>query len=393
MQAEAKPPLKHRIESIDILRGAIMLIMAIDHCRDYFHLGHPEPTNLATTTPFLFLLRFATHFCAPTFVFLSGISAYLAGTRRSKAQLSAFLIKRGLWLMVADLVIITFATNLDVAFHLIVLQVLWVIGGSMVLLGLLVWAPLPVIAIAGVAIFFGHNIFDSVSVGTLGDTLWWRMLVSANGFSVMWPLGPGRNLLVGYALLPWAGVMLLGYVFGQLFQKSTDAAKRKKVLLLTGLSLIGLFVILRAFNIYGDPSPWSVQKTTTLSIISYFNVSKYPPSLLYLCITLGPALAILAGIEHVQNRFTAILIVYGNVPMFYYICHWFVIRLINLATAVPSGFKLSDMFATFDPPVAYGFSLPVVLLLWLIVIASLYFPCRWYGKYKKTHTQWWLSYL
>lgn len=390
---ETHPIVKHRIESIDIVRGLVMLIMAIDHTRDLFNLGHPEPTDLAVTTPILFFTRWITHFCAPTFVFLSGVSAYLAGTRRTKSQLSAFLIKRGLWLLVVEFVFVTFAITFDPGYHVLIFQVIWAIGGSMILLGLLVWAPLPVIGLIGALIFFGHNILDLVNVGAIGKTLPWRMLLSAGGFNSVWPIGNNRILLIAYALLPWTGVMLLGYVFGWLYKKEVGGVKRRKTLLYTGLSLLALFFIFRYFNIYGDPAPWSPQKTTALSIISFFNVTKYPCSLIYLSMTLGTSITLLALTERVQNKFTSLLMVYGNVPFFYYMCHWYLLRIFCIATVLIQGFSLSQFSNPDTTPLNYGYPLWGVYIVWLIVITILYFPCRWYGKYKKTHTQWWLSYL
>jgi len=397
MVALAEPAAKQRIASIDILRGMVMLIMALDHVRDFFHHGHAVPTDLAITTPLLFFTRWITHFCAPIFVFLSGISAFLAGTRRTKKELSAFLIKRGLWLIVVEWVLITFAIKLDPSFHLIIFQVIWAIGGSMVLLGLLVWLPLPVIGIIGAVIFFGHNLFDLVKISAVNDTLAGRLLLSAH-HGDYWPLTQNRGLVTSYALLPWTGVMIIGYVFGVWYKKSVDAVKRKKTLLYSGLGLLGLFLVFRYFNIYGDPAPWSAQKNTTLSIISFFNVTKYPCSLLYLCMTLGVAMVVLSVTEKVSNKFADVLIIYGNVPFFYYLCHWYLIKLLNIIVFVVSGY-CSCLIVSMHPRVAmfqpddFGFNLAGVYAVWLCVIASLYLPCRWYGKYKKTHHYWWLSYL
>lgn len=386
------PVVKKRIESIDILRGAIMLIMAIDHCRDYLQLGHPDATILATTTPILFASRWITHFCAPTFIFLSGISAYLAGTRRTKKQLFSFLISRGVWLILMEFLVINFAMTLDVGYHLFVFQVIAAIGASMILLGLLIWLPLPVIGIIGLLIFFGHNIFDYVDMGTTGKSFWWKLLVSSTGFSNYYQLTANRGIILAYALLPWTGVMLIGYVFGSIYKNSADAVKRKKTLIASGLLLLVLFFVLRYFNIYGDPAPWSAQKSTTLSIISFFNVSKYPCSLLYLCMTLGVSIIILSLTEIINNRFTRILLVYGNVPLFYYVLHWFLIRVINIITFPILGFSYNRIIA-FDPPDNYGFSLGYVYLFWLLIIVVLYLPCKWYTNYKRSHSKWWLSYL
>jgi len=395
MVALAEPGPKQRIESIDILRGLIMLIMAIDHTRDFFHKGGIDPTDLSVTTPFLFFTRWITHFCAPLFVFLSGISAHLAGTRRTKSQLSAFLIKRGLWLVLIEVVVITFALTLDPGYHFIVFQVIWAIGTSMVILGLLVWLPLPAIAAIGVVLFFGHDILDYIKLPREGAAAFeWKLFFTARGF--IFPLDKTHILGDFYAMLPWTGVMLLGYSFGQTYRSSFDALKRKKMLLISGFSLIGLFVILRLFNIYGDPAPWSAQKTTALTIISFFNVSKYPPSLIYLCMTIGPGLLLLILFERVSNRLTRIFVIYGSVPFFYYVLHFYLIRVYNLILFFAMGYTSKDIASgkgfSFVPP-TFGFSLLGVYVVWFCVVAALYLPCRWYFKYKRTHHQWWLSYL
>jgi uncharacterized membrane protein len=397
MVALTEPGAKQRIASIDILRGLVMLIMAIDHTRDFFHIGHPDTNDLAITTPFLFFTRWITHFCAPAFVFLSGVSAYSAGTRRTKKELSVFLIKRGLWLIAVELVLITFAITLDPAFRVVILQVIWAIGGSMVLLGLLVWLPLPVIAVVGVVIFFGHNLFDIQKVSAINDTLIGKLMISGRRGD-FWPLAVGHRLAIAYSLLPWTAVMLIGYVFGSLYQKSVDAAKRKKTLLYAGLSLLVLFFVFRYFNIYGDPAPWSVQKSTALSIISFFNVTKYPCSLLYLSMTLGATILVLAVAENISNKLADILIIYGNVPFFYYVCHWYLIKMLNIIMFFAWGYNASQIVnpnprvRNFQPP-GFGFNLVGVYAMWLLVIIALYLPCRWYYNYKRSHKQWWLSYL
>jgi uncharacterized membrane protein len=394
----AIPAKKIRIESIDILRGLVMLIMAVDHVRDFFSYHHPDPTNLAVTTPFLFFTRLITHFCAPTFVFLSGISAYLAGTRRTKAQLSAFLIKRGFWLLAVEFIFITFAITLDPLYHLFILQVIWAIGGSMILLGLLVWLPLPVVGVIGAIIFFGHNLTDVENISAVNNSLAGKMLLTGAGFGGFYPLGNGRGMLVAYALLPWAGVMMIGYVFGSLYKSSYDAVKRRKTLLYSGLGLLALFLVLRFIDKYGDPAPWAVQKSAALTVISFLNVTKYPCSLMYLGLTLGVALVLLSLTEGIKNKFTSVLIIYGNVPFFYYICHWYLIKLINIIVFFASGYTSSQIATSHQQPQVFqpddfGFNLGGVYLIWFIVIALLYYPCRWFSNYKKTHTQWWLSYL
>ncbi|MFB9843095.1 DUF1624 domain-containing protein [Mucilaginibacter ginsenosidivorans] len=393
-----EPGPKQRIASIDILRGLVMLIMAIDHVRDFFHYGHPEATDLAVTTPFLFFTRWITHFCAPTFVFLSGISAYLAGTRRTKNAIRAFLIKRGLWLIAIELIFITFAITFNPLYNVFVLQVIWAIGGSMVLLGLLSGASLPVIGTIGFILVFGHNVFDTWHVGLIDKTFAGKLLVSGQGFGEFWPFAPKRGFLLAYALLPWAGLMMIGYVFGSLYVKTYDAVKRRKILLYAGLGALALFFLFRYFNIYGDPAPWASQKTASLSIISFFNVTKYPPSLLYTCMTVGAALIVLSLTENVKNKFTGILYIYGNVPFFYYLCHWYLIRFTTVAVFFITGHNSSQIYNPHQGPIMFqpddfGFSLGGVYLIWFCVIVILYFPCRWYSKYKQTHAKWWLSYI
>jgi uncharacterized membrane protein len=395
-----EPAPKQRIASIDILRGLVMLIMAIDHVRDFYHFGHPDPTNLATTTPFLFFTRWITHFCAPAFVFLSGASAYLAGTRRTKSELSLFLIKRGFWLIAVELLFINLAITLDPTYHAQILQVIWAIGGSMVILGLLVRAPLPVIGTIGVVLVFGHNIFDPqyVTSHAVNDTFVGKLFISGKGFGDFWPTAPNRGFLLAYALLPWAGLMMIGYVFGSMYSKTFDAVRRRKTLLYSGFGVLALFFVLRLMNSYGDPAPWSAQKTSTLSVLSFFNVTKYPPSLMYMCMTIGTSLVILALTEKVKNKFTSILFVYGNVPFFYYLCHWYLIRFGTIAVFFATGHNTSQIINPHRGPLLFqpddlGFNLLGVYIVWFLVIAILYFPCRWYSNYKRTHYQWWLSYL
>jgi uncharacterized membrane protein len=393
-----EPSGKQRIQSIDILRGAIMLIMAIDHCRDFFHNAgaFSDPTNMTTTTPFFFFTRWITHFCAPNFVFLSGISAYLAGTRRTKGELSAFLIKRGLWLIFVEVVILTFAFSLNPLYNFVVLQVLWVIGFSMVILGLLVRAPLTVIGVIGGLIFVGHDILDYLQLPKTGlEATLLKLFFVAKG-SVL-QVDQTHYIFDLYALIPWTGVMLLGYVFGSIYTKAFDPQRRKRILLYTGIAVLAIFVFLRYFNIYGDPSPWAVQRNGVFTFLSFLNVSKYPPSLLYLCVTIGAGLVILALVENVRTKLTDLFIIYGNVPFFYYVVHFYLIRALTVIVFFAQGFGTNQIVRPGEPflftPKGFGYNLGGVYLIWFIVIASLYLPCRWFSRYKKTHNQWWLSYL
>jgi len=400
MSTLTQPAVKQRIESIDILRGVIMLVMALDHTRDFFHLGGPtsDPTNMATTTPILFFTRWITHFCAPNFVFLSGISAYLAGTRRTKNELSSFLIKRGLWLVVVEVVLLTLAFTLNPLYNDVILQVLWVIGLSMIILGLLVRAPLWVIGAIGAVIFFGHDMLDNVPVPKSGAAMVLdRLFLTAKGTVI--PLNQTHVIFDLYAIIPWTGVMLLGYAFGQIYTKTFDAARRKKILLYTGLGALGVFLLLRIVNHYGDPNPWGTQRDGVITFLSFLNVSKYPPSLMYSLLTIGTGMVVLAFTEKIKTKLTDIFIIYGNVPFLYYVMHFYLIRGISVIVFFAQGYHTDQIVDPkhqnpflFNPP-GFGFHLLGVYLVWLFVIIVLYFPCRWFSKYKKTHHQWWLSYL
>jgi uncharacterized membrane protein len=398
MLTQTQPLVKQRIQSIDILRGIIMLVMALDHTRDFFHNAgaFSDPTNVVTTTPIFFFTRWITHFCAPTFVFLSGVSAFLAGTRRTKGELSAFLIKRGLWLILVEVVIISLAFSLDPLYHTFVFQVLWAIGISMVILGLLVRLPLSAIAAIAIIIIFGHDILDYETLPQTGEaSYWWNLIFTARGSII--PLSQNHVIFDLYAFLPWTGIMLLGYVFGSLYQPSVDAQRRKKILRYTGIATLAAFIILRFINHYGDPAPWAIQRNWAHTLLSFVNVSKYPPSLFYTMLTVGTAMVLLSLLENVQNKLTAIFIVYGNVPFFYYILHFYLIRIFCVAVFFIQGFKTSQIISPNSPflfrPNNLGFNLPGVYLMWLLIIGILYLPCRWFSKYKKSHHQWWLSYL
>lgn len=384
-----------RIRSIDLLRGIVMIIMALDHVRDFFHSQAliNNPLDLSTTTPLLFFTRWITHFCAPVFVFLSGVSAYLSGLKKSKSALSRFLIKRGLWLVFVELVIITFGITFNPMYNLIVLQVIWAIGVSMIILGFAIWLPYPFLLCIGLLICFGHNLLDysAFSPKDKGD-LWWLLIHSPGS---AYAFSKTHFVLVAYAFMPWSGVMIMGYCFGRIFEMSKSRCV--KGCIYTGLSLIGLFIILRSVNAYGDPSTWSVQRNSLTTFLSFINVTKYPPSLLYLCITLGPAILLLGLIENAENGFANMVRIYGRVPFFYYVIHFYLIHVLCLIAFFLSGYTGKDIFTAPSPflfrPPAFGFSLPVVYAVWLTVVIVLYPACRWYNRYKSTHNQWWLSYL
>ncbi len=394
-------PAQKRIESIDILRGLVMIIMALDHVRDYFHItaNTDNPLNLATTTPELYFTRWITHFCAPVFVFLSGTSIYLQSLRKTKAALSGFLIKRGLWLIAAELVIISLAWTFNPSYHFIPLQVIWAIGISMVLLGLLIHLPYNAILVLGLIIVFGHNLLDiPESAPGFEPPFFWDLLHSAR-FKV-YPYYKDHAVIIAYPFLAWTGLMMLGYCAGKFFTKNYSQEKRKKILIAAGLALIVFFVLLRFTNVYGDPVDWTTQKNGLYTFFSFLNVNKYPPSLLYMCITIGPALLFLAFIEKVQNGFTRIMSAYGRVAFFYYILHIYLIHLFAVIAFFVRGHSMEEASQTGNVfPFYYvvpgeGYGLWLVYCVWLMVVLLLYPLCSWYDRYKSLHKEkWWLSYL
>lgn len=391
-------PTKQRVQSIDILRGVIMLIMAIDHTREYFHIGAitSDPSNLANTTPLLFFTRWITHFCAPSFVFLSGLSAYLAGTRRTKGELSGFLIKRGLWLVFVEVALITLALSLNPLYNAVALQVIWAIGISMILLGLLVRLPLRVIGLIGLLIIIGHDLLNTIKLTPNGaEDVLMKLFFTARG--TVFVLDKTHIVFALYAIIPWTGIMLLGYAFGSLYQAKYKPVQRKTVLIYASLLLFLVFMALRLINAYGDPAPWSVQKNGVFTFMSFLNISKYPPSLMYTCLTLSVALLVLALTEKSAGKLAGFFKVYGSVPFFYYVLHFYLIRILTIVVFFLQGFKTSQIVTSNNPflftPPGFGFSISWVYLIWLAIILSLYYPCKWFSNYKKTHKQWWLSYL
>ncbi len=394
-------PAKSRVESIDVLRGLVMVIMALDHTRDFFHstAWTDDPLNLATTTPILFVTRWITNFCAPVFVFLAGTSIYLQSLRKTKQELSSFLIKRGLWLIFAELVIVNLGMTFNPLYTLQILQVIWVIGISMVILGLLIHLPFRLILILGLVIVLGHNLLDVVEAAPgFKPSFWWDLLHRRG----IYPYANGHSLFILYPILPWLGLMLLGYCTGTFFGPTVSPATRKTALLLTGFGLLVFFIVLRFSNLYGNPTPWSEQKSGLLTVFSFIDVNKYPPSLLYMCITIGPALLFLVAIESVKNRLTNFLRIFGRTAFFYYIVHWYVLHSFCLLMFLSRGHLLSDgvNIATKTQTILLfvvpgeGVGLPVVYVIWAGTVLVLYPLCRWYDRYKTSHKEkWWLSYL
>jgi uncharacterized membrane protein len=385
-----------RIESIDLLRGVVMLIMALDHVRDYFHQGAflYDPTDLTHTTPVVFFTRWITHFCAPVFTFLAGTSAFLSRSRKTTRELSWFLFTRGVWLVVLETLVVTPGWTFN-PYVVLIWQVIWSIGISMICLSVLVYLPIRYILLIGIACIAAHDLLDNVRVAGEGTGAFsWAILHEQKFFQFS-----HAGIFVGYPVLPWIGVMAAGYCFGQLYAPAVDAAKRKKILIRLGVGAIVLFVIVRTLNFYGDPKPWLPQHNSAFTLLSFLNTSKYPPSFLYLLMTLGPSFLFLAYTEKPLNRFAKMIVVFGRVPLFFYIVHIYVIHLLAIGGALLCGYKSSDMvistWVTLSPGLkGYGFGLPVVYTIWILLLIGLYPLCKWYDRYKSAHrANKWLSYL
>jgi len=387
----AAPP-RTRLDSIDLLRGLVMVVMALDHVRDYFTNVRFDPLDLAQTTAALAFTRLITHFCAPVFVFLAGTGAYLSLSRgKSRSVLARFLFTRGLWLIVLELTVVRLGWEFNFNYSLAVVQVIWAIGCSMVALAALVYLPPRVAGALGVAMIAMHNLTDTLDPGQLGLFGWPWQVLHVGGVI---PYAPGHIFLVAYPLIPWVGVMAAGFAFGEMFTLSPE--RRRRLLYAIGGGMILLFVVLRGVNLYGDPTPWRAQGTTVLSVVSFLNCQKYPPSLLYLLMTLGPAIALLPVLEKWKGKTAGFFLVYGRVPMFYYILHLFLFHALALGTAAVMGFDTSFLFA--DPfsnrwPAAWGFGLPAVYAFWALTVLLLYPLCRWFAGVKRRRRDAWLSYL
>ncbi|AQG79303.1 DUF1624 domain-containing protein [Spirosoma montaniterrae] len=383
----------NRIQSIDVTRSLVMVVMALDHVRDLLHTPAmtQDPTDLATTTPALFLTRWITHLCAPTFVFLSGTSAYLSLQKRNGKTTRWFLLKRGLVLILLELTVINFAFWFDIQFRTILLQVIFAIGGGLVLLSVISKLPVWWVAILGVIIVAGHGLLPPAPFTDPVARFGWSLLFGVNLFAV----SPALTVVVSYPLIPWLGIMLLGYALGPVFYQ--DSETRQKVLWYLGGIFLALFAMLRLQNSYGDPKRWAVQTDTVFTMLSLLNVSKYPPSLLYTLLMLGLALLVLAAAERSRNALTQWLIVYGKVPMFYYILHWYAVHLLMLAMVFLQGYTGADIPSgplNFGRPSGAGISLGGVYLVWAGLVLALYPLCRWYGRYKAAHPEiGWLRYV
>ncbi|MDQ2666506.1 MAG: heparan-alpha-glucosaminide N-acetyltransferase domain-containing protein [Gemmatimonadota bacterium] len=388
-------PLRQRVDSVDVVRGVIMILMALDHTRDFFGNASASPTNLATTTVALFFTRWVTHFCAPTFFLLTGTSAYLAGRRRTVAGLSRFLVTRGLWLIVLELTVIRFLWQFNLDYRLTLIDVIWALGWAMIVLGLLVRLPVRAIAAFGLVLIATHNLFDGIKGSTFGSLAPLWSLLHVPGFIIP---GPAHVLFSAYPLIPWIGVTAVGYALGTIWDMSSE--RRRALLLRMGVLCIALFLVLRGFNIYGDPGPWSVQPRGSMTLLSFINVNKYPPSLLFLLMTLGPVLLALRALEGQAPSVLKPAQIIGKVPFFYYLMHVLVLHvaaacamLVRLGSLRPALESPSvDKFPMTQPP-GWPVSLPVVYLIWIGAVLVLYPMCVWYAGVKQRSNNPWLSYL
>lgn len=395
--------INKRILSIDVLRGLVMLIMALDHARDFFHAeaNTADPMDLATTTPLLYFTRWITHFCAPVFVFLSGISIYLQGLRKSAAELSRFLILRGLWLIVAEVLIISFGWTFNPFYTILAFQVIWAIGISMLLIGVLMFlkASYRVILFIGLSIVLLHNMLDYYEASATYTPGFWGDLLHHGVFKPYHIIG-NHYVLIVYPFLPWLGLMMTGYACGVLYSKESNALIRHKVFLWGGWGLIALFVLLRYSKFYGEKNDWSIQQNDLLTLMSFLNTTKYPPSLAYMLMTIGPAMLLLVYLEKAKGAIASTLLVFGQTAFFYYILHIYLIHLITVLLFFWRGHQLNEVIQSagkqpflFVVP-GEGFSLGGVYGMWLLVLILLYPFCSRFNAYRNRHKEkTWLRYI
>jgi uncharacterized membrane protein len=366
-----------------------MILMALDHVRDFVTNVRFQPEDLSRGTAALFATRWVTHFCAPTFFLLAGVGIGLMMQRgKTPAEMSRYLVARGLWLLVLELVITPIGWRFS--FHLLpaFALVLWALGWSMIAMALLVHLPRAIVAAIALLMIGGHNLLDSVQPATFGALAPVWHVLHVPGFVI-----PGM-LLVAYPLIPWIGVMTLGYLIADVYR--WEASRRRRFLIFCGAAGVVLFIVLRAVNGYGNPGSWSAQRTEALTVASYLNVRKYPPSLQFLLMTLGPALVALAVAERARGRMASWIAVYGRVPMFFYVAHIFVAHAAGVVLALLQGGELRRIPIMTDPaslPDWYGVSLPGVYVAWACVVVLMYYPCRAFARLKETRDDWWLRYM
>ena len=374
---------------MDLVRGVIMVVMALDHVRDFFSNVRFDPLDFKQTNTVLFLTRWITHYCAPNFIFLAGTGAFLGMTRgKSKSALSRLLWTRGLWLIFLDMTAVRFGWAFNFDFHFNFMMILWPIGFSMIVLSALVKLPAQGVGFFGVAIISLHNLFDRVQPEAFGNWAWlWRLLHAGGTIR----LSESVSFVAFYALIPWLGVMLAGYGFGGLLLLERE--RRRKLLLRLGLGLCAVFVLLRGVNYYGDMKPWTHQTNAIFTFLSFLDCTKYPPSLLYDLMTIGPGIAVIALADRSLGRVAQFFITFGRVPMFYYLLHAPLIHLLAVLVALPNYQAAIGSFLGTEPRIGYGFDLWVVYLLWVLVLLLLYPACRWFADLKRRRKDAWLSYF
>lgn len=389
--------VQSRIASIDALRGVVMIIMALDHIREFFHLGAMsfQPEDLARTTVPLFFTRWITHICAPVFMFTAGVAAFLWRRRgRTMMNLSGFLWKRGIWLVLLDLTVIRFALFFSLTSGMVILNVLWALGWSMIALGFLVHLPMRVLAPLSLALIALHNLLDRVTASQFGSAGWlWNIVHQAGVIDA-----GGVAVLVAYPLVPWIAVMSSGFCFGEIM--ALDPARQQRWMLRIGLTLTIAFVAIRGLNLYGDPQPWSWQ-ASGMTVLSFLRTTKYPPSLDFLLMTLGPAILLLAGLERFRLTGVHPVMVFGRVPLFFFVLHLYLIHVLAIPLALirygHAAFLRNPLPSLGgDPqlyPADYGYHLWVVYVLWALVIVLLYPLCFWFSQLKERRTYRWLGYL
>jgi uncharacterized membrane protein len=376
-----------RLDSVDLLRGLVMALMALDHTRDFFTVSGWNPRDV--TDPALFLTRWITHFCAPTFMLLAGLAAHLYGARgRSVAEISRFLVTRGFLLILLEFTLVHVGWTFSFGFDQLTAGVIWVIGASMIALAGLVYLPRIGSAAVAVGLIAGHNLLDGVRAENWGPASWiWHLLHQPG----LVRLGNGASIFVLYPLIPWVGVMVAGYALGPVME--LDAESRHRWLLRLGGAITAGFVLLRATNVYGDAAPWTMQETWSATALLFLNGEKYPPSLLFLMMTLGPALMLLAAFENVRGRFAQWLTTFGRVPLFFYVTHIYLIHGLAIVFALVMYPHLARAGFVSADETAIALDLPGVYVIWLFVLILLYPLCRWFAELKQSHTERWWSYL
>jgi uncharacterized membrane protein len=398
VMAPAPVGTRQRVPSVDLLRGLVMVVMALDHTRDFVNSAAMayRPEDLTQTTAAIFMTRWVTHFCAPVFMFCAGLGAFFWLERRgSRSELSRFLWTRGLWLVVLELTVVRFAFFFDVDYSVVMLLVFWSLGLSMIALAGLVYLPFRALVAFSIGVIALHNLADSVQAASLGSAAWiWNVLHQPGAIAA-----GTRVVIVGYPLVPWIAVMALGFCFGRAYR--LPAETRRRLLIRGGLAMTAAFVLLRLANVYGDPIPWNTQGTAIHTILSFLNTTKYPPSLLFLLMTLGPAIALLGAIDDARPGERNPLLVFGRVPLFYFVLHLALIHAVEVGlTWLRYG---SQPFLFLVPPTLgsardafpadYGWSLGATYVVWIAVVAAMYPVCLWFSRVKRRRREWWISYL